>query len=42
MLHNDLTTRILIEDRNRELRHRAKQRQRPQAPRNRWTRPGRR
>jgi hypothetical protein len=42
MLHNDLTTKILVEDRNRELRHRIKPRLRAQPPRHRWTRPGRR
>ena len=42
MLHNDLTTKILLDDRHRELRLRVNPRQRPKSPPRRWTRPGRR
>ncbi|HEX6419022.1 MAG TPA: hypothetical protein VFZ77_11020 [Acidimicrobiales bacterium] len=43
MLHNDLLAKSLVEDRQRELRHRIRPRpNRQPPPRRRWTRPGRR
>jgi hypothetical protein len=42
MIHHELTAKALVEDRHRELRHRAKPRPLPKSPPRRWTRPGRR
>ena len=42
MLHNDLTAKLLVQDRQRDLRQRARPRPQPPAPPRRWTRQGRR
>jgi hypothetical protein len=38
MYQNEMSARVLIEDRHRELRHRSKHRSRPPGPVRRWIR----